>query len=76
MQELTDYDNVVSELVAYFQRISETAAAYGVENWILDPGFGFAKTIEQNWSLLRELGTFERFGRPILAGLSRKSFLY
>ena len=76
MQELTDYDNVVSELVAYFTRISETAAAYGVENWILDPGFGFAKTIEQNWSLLRELGTFERFGRPILAGLSRKSFLY
>ena len=76
MGNLTDYEDIVSELVAFFRNISETADAYGVEDWILDPGFGFAKTVEQNWLLLKELGVFKQFGRPILAGLSRKSFLY
>lgn len=76
MQGLTDYDDVVSAVKSFFEGISETADAYGVKDWILDPGFGFAKTVEQNWRLLRELSVFKGFGRPLLAGLSRKSFLY
>ena len=76
MGDLTDYEDIVSELVSFFRNIIELADAHGVEDWILDPGFGFAKTVEQNWLLLRELGVFKQFGRPILAGLSRKSFLY
>lgn len=76
MQSLTDYDDIVSEVESFFGNISRTAESFGVEDWILDPGFGFAKTVGQNWLLLEELGIFKKFGRPILAGLSRKSFLY
>ena len=76
MQDLTDYDDVVSSVKSFFDGIAETADAFGVKDWILDPGFGFAKTVEQNWRILRELSVFKEFGRPLLAGLSRKSFLY
>ncbi|MBR5661480.1 MAG: dihydropteroate synthase [Bacteroidales bacterium] len=76
MQTLTDYDDIISEVESFFEDISRTADSYGVKEWILDPGFGFAKTVDQNWLLLKELDIFKKFGRPILAGLSRKSFLY
>ena len=76
MQTLTDYpDGVVAELQRYFEDFGERAANAGIRDWILDPGFGFAKTREQNWELLRHLGEFRRFHRPILVGLSRKSML-
>lgn len=76
MQKLTEYDDVTLEVIRFFETIAETASRYGVRDWILDPGFGFAKTVEQNWALLREMDRLGKFGRPILAGLSRKSFLY
>ena len=76
MQTLTDYDDIISEVESFFWHISQVADSFGVKDWILDPGFGFAKTVEQNWLLLKELGIFKKIGRPILAGLSRKSFLY
>lgn len=76
MQSLTDYEDIVCDVKSFFQEITMAADRFGVEKWILDPGFGFAKTVEQNWILLKELAEFKEFGRPILAGLSRKSFLY
>ena len=76
MGSLTDYEDLMKEMRDYFLAIARTAERFGVHDWILDPGFGFAKTVEQNWTVLRELGVFKQFGRPILAGLSRKSFLY
>ena len=76
MQGLTDYEDIVKEVESFFKDIAMTADKFGVRDWILDPGFGFAKTVEQNWLVLRELAIFKEFGRPILAGLSRKSFLY
>ena len=76
MQLLTDYDDVTAEVCRFFDSVSETADRYGIKDWILDPGFGFAKTVGQNWQLLRELDAFKNFGKPVLAGLSRKSFLY
>lgn len=76
MQELTDYDDVTAAVTEFFREFAEKADEYGVKDWILDPGFGFAKTVGQNWQLLREMSVFKEFGRPILAGLSRKSFLY
>ena len=76
MQLLTDYDNVTVAVREFFNDFSEMADPYGVKEWILDPGFGFAKTVEQNWQLLREMSVMKDFGRPVLAGLSRKSFLY
>ena len=76
MQERTDYEDVVQDVLAFFEDISRTADSYGVRDWILDPGFGFAKTAPQNWQLLGSLQVFRRFDRPLLVGLSRKSFLY
>lgn len=62
--------------MAFFRRFEKTAEAYGLSDWILDPGFGFGKTVGENWSVLRNLKEFKRFHRPILAGLSRKSMLW
>ncbi len=76
MQTRTDYDDLISDVRSFFVNISSAADAHGVKEWILDPGFGFAKTVEQNWQLLNGMSVFKEFGRPILAGLSRKSFLY
>ena len=76
MQSLTDYDNVTEAVRAFFVGIAETADRHGVKDWILDPGFGFAKTVEQNWQLLREMAALQEFGKEILVGLSRKSFMF
>ena len=76
MQSLTDYDNVTEAVREFFVGIAAEADRHGVEDWILDPGFGFAKTVEQNWQLLREMAVLQEFGKEILVGLSRKSFLF
>lgn len=76
MQSLTDYHDVTSDLLSYFSDFAMKSEKYGVKSWILDPGFGFAKTIEQNYELMRNLAEFCRFGRPILVGVSRKSMIY
>ena len=76
MQALTDYDDVVTDVLRYFEGFAERAAAHGIHDWILDPGFGFAKTVTQNYRLLDGLGAFRALGRPILVGLSRKSMIY
>lgn len=77
MSQLTDYpEGVTAAVREFFEGIRSKTDSFGVEDWILDPGFGFAKTVEQNWQLLREMSVLKEFGRPILAGLSRKSFLY
>ena len=75
MDALCDYPRgVVAELDAYFGAFAEKARTLGIVDWILDPGFGFAKTEEQNWELLENLGAFRHFGRPILAGVADKRF--
>lgn len=76
MQSLADYVNVSETVREFFAGIAAQADRYGVKDWILDPGFGFAKTVEQNWQLLREMPVLQKLGKPILVGLSRKSFLY
>lgn len=77
MQSLTEYPAPITDAVlSYFQNFSGKAAMYGIMDWILDPGFGFAKTIEQNQELLRRLSSLTVIGRPILVGISRKSFIY
>ena len=79
MQQLTDYpEGVVAAVKAYFQAFAGKAAAAGIREWMLDPGFGFSKTLEQNYRLLEGLGELkEAFPeQPILAGLSRKSMVY
>jgi dihydropteroate synthase len=77
MQSLTEYpDGVTAEVLAYFRDFGKRAGEAGVTDWILDPGFGFAKTVEQNWTLLREMEQLAVLGRPILVGVSRKSMIY
>lgn len=75
MDSLCDYPRgVVAEVDAYFEAFARKALSLGISDWILDPGFGFAKTEEQNWELLENLGAFRHFGRPILAGVADKRF--
>lgn len=76
MQMMTDYEDVTSEVKDYFDRFAEKADAFGIKDWILDPGFGFAKTVPQNYELIRNLPTFKPSGRPLLVGISRKSMIY
>lgn len=76
MGSLTDYTSVTREVLQYFRDFSIRADAAGVRSWILDPGFGFAKTTEQNYELLHNLKEFGTLGRPVLVGLSRKSMIY
>ena len=79
MQSLTDYRrDIVSEVVVYFRRRVERMLAAGIrrERIVLDPGFGFAKTAEQNYRLLAGLHELCALGYPVLAGLSRKSMIY
>ncbi len=77
MQESPSYSNVVAEVDNYFkERLSRiTAAGVHLEQIILDVGIGFGKSLEHNLQLLRELGTFTKWNRPILLGVSRKSFI-
>jgi dihydropteroate synthase len=77
MQSLTDYPKgVTAEVLRYFKAFAKNAAKAGVYDWILDPGFGFAKTVEQNWTLLEELDKLQVLQMPVLVGISRKSMIY
>ena len=76
MQSLCDYDDVVGEVVDYFRAFALKAEEHGISDWIVDPGFGFAKTVEQNYQLMEGLESFSVLGRPLLVGISRKSFMY
>ena len=76
MQSMTEYDDVTSDLLKYFAEFSIKSEKIGLKSWVLDPGFGFAKTIGQNYELIRNLAEFNRFGRPVLVGVSRKSMIY
>ncbi len=76
MQSMTDYTDVVQEVKTFFREFSGKARDEGIRDWILDPGFGFAKTMDQNYQLLANLRELTCFGRPILVGISRKSMIY
>ena len=76
MQSLTNYENIVKEIVFYFSEKVSKARSLGINDLIIDPGFGFAKTLEQNYEVLKNLELFQVLDLPILAGISRKSMVY
>ena len=77
MQQMTDYpEGVVEEVCRYFEQKVKALQERGVEQIILDPGFGFAKSLEQNYELLAGMHRLCDMGYPVLAGLSRKSMIY
>ena len=76
MQNLTNYKNVVTDVIYELSVKITKLRALGVKDIIVDPGFGFAKTIEQNFKLLKNLSYFKVLDCPVLVGLSRKSMIY
>jgi len=74
LQYIAMADN--SDPRAFFTGFIAAASRIGVDRWILDPGFGFGKTLEQNWEVLHNLSALKVFGRPILAALSRKRMIW
>lgn len=76
MHELTNYSDILAEILNYFAEKQEQFKKFGIKDVIIDPGFGFAKTIEQNYFLLKNLKQFQRLSSPILVGISRKSMIY
>lgn len=76
MQRHTDYADLMEEVMLYFARKVRELRLLGVNDIILDPGFGFSKTLEQNYRLMRHLEEFAVFELPLLVGVSRKSMIY
>lgn len=76
MQKEPRYDNLIREVFLYFARKVQQLRDLGVKDIILDPGFGFGKTLEHNYELMAHLEEFQIFGLPLLVGVSRKSMIY
>ncbi len=76
MQKNPQYDNLMEDISLFFSQRIEQLKQLGVEDVILDPGFGFGKTIDHNYEIVANLDHFQQFNLPILAGLSRKSMIY
>jgi dihydropteroate synthase len=76
MQSLANYDDLLKEMNYYFSERIAKARRFGLNDIIIDPGFGFAKTLEQNYELLQNLELLQFHDLPILAGISRKSMIY
>lgn len=76
MQAMTDYTDVTADVLADLQVKLSRLGAMGVADVVVDPGFGFAKTLEQNYTLMRDLGMFGLLDCPVLVGVSRKSMIY
>lgn len=75
-QRHTDYSDMMEEIMLYFSRKVRRLRLLGVNDIILDPGFGFSKTLEQNYQLMSHLKEFSIFELPLLVGVSRKSMIY
>lgn len=76
MQTTTDYEDIVKEILFYFSQKVHQARSLGINDLILDPGFGFAKTTDQNYEVLQKMELFQMLELPLLAGISRKSMVY
>jgi dihydropteroate synthase len=76
MKTLTDYQDITKEVLFYFSERLAAARSYNINDIVVDPGFGFAKTTTQSFELLNHLALFETLEVPMLAGISRKSMIY
>lgn len=76
MQTLTNYDDIVKEMVFYFSERIARARSFGINDLIIDPGFGFAKKLEQNYEVFQKMELFDMLELPLLVGISRKSMIY
>lgn len=75
MQKNPDYNDVVAEVIQYFENVAWKANVAGIKQVIIDPGIGFGKTVEHNLQLIKNLSSFKRLDSPIMVGISRKSMI-
>jgi dihydropteroate synthase len=76
MQTMTSYNDIVKEMLFYFSEKIAKARSFGINDLIIDPGFGFAKTLEQNYEVMKKMELFQMLDLPLLVGISRKSMIY
>jgi dihydropteroate synthase len=76
MQDNPEYKNITDEVIQYFSKKTELLHRMGISDILIDPGFGFGKTIDHNYELMKQLSAFNMFELPIVAGISRKSMIY
>ena len=76
MQQMTDYEDLIQDIIYYFSEKKAKLNLLGVSDVIIDPGFGFSKSVSQNYELMAYLKYFHIFDEPILVGVSRKSMIY
>lgn len=76
MQTFAQYDDIIKEMLFYFSERIAVARSFGINDLIVDPGFGFAKTLEQNFEVMQKMELFQMLELPLLVGISRKSMIY
>ena len=76
MHEIEKRESIIESELAYFENKKMELEAFGIQQWVVDPGFGFGKTIDENFILVKQLGALTNLGLPILLGVSRKSSIY
>ena len=76
MMDKTNYEDMLQEMIKYFSKKINQAISYKINDIIIDPGFGFAKNIKQNYDLLNHLDLLKILDKPIMVGVSRKSMIY
>jgi dihydropteroate synthase len=68
--------DIMKELIDFFTQKKQLLADFGIQDWVIDPGFGFGKTIQDNFTIIKDLRKLQVIGLPILVGVSRKSSIY
>jgi dihydropteroate synthase len=76
MHEIATRENLMEDLLAYFEEKKKILAKTGIHQWVIDPGFGFGKTLQENFEIVKQIGKLKSIGLPILLGASRKSSIY
>jgi dihydropteroate synthase len=76
MHQIPSRKDIMEDIISYFQQKKKLLAAYGINDWIIDPGFGFGKSMDENFTMVKQLGQLSLLNFPILLGVSRKSTIY
>jgi dihydropteroate synthase len=76
MHKVEPREDIIATLISYFEAKKKLLSKYGIEHWVIDPGFGFGKTVEENFTIVKKMNELKKGGLPILFGASRKSSLY
>jgi dihydropteroate synthase len=76
MHTVLERENIMNDLILFFKQKKEQLSQIGIKNWVIDPGFGFGKSIQENFTIIKELNQLANIGLPILVGVSRKSSIY